>query len=106
VQLSKDKVFIRNYRFFHHVAIFTLCAVFMFSKLKIFLKEHNFKFHEASHSNVTTVLKRCSEKGILCRDAEVDFMYSQKESALKLTTNVKLFFSPQNQSGYLTVRFF
>jgi hypothetical protein len=56
------------------------------------LKEHNFDFHEASQSNVTAVLKRFLEKGVLCRDVEADFMYSQKENALKLTTDVKLLF--------------
>jgi len=83
-----------------------VCAIFVFCKLKISLKECDFHFIKDSQSNVTTMLSRFLENGILCRGVEADCMYSRKENAVKLTTNEKLFSFSQNQSGCLTVRCF
>ena len=59
------------------------------------MKEHNFQFIEDSQSNVTTVLSGFLENGTLCRGAEADCVYSQKENAVKLTTHENLFSFPR-----------
>lgn len=104
--IQKDKVSIPNHRFCFMLPLLSVCAIFVFCKLNICLKERDFQFVEDSQSNVTTVLSRFLENGILCRGVEADCICSKKENAVKLTTNEKLFSFSQNQSRCLIVRFF